>query len=90
MTKPVYFIVNPITNVLGAICPSVETKSIFDALHIVALIAASVRPHFKSSTMLLISEPLTFVNGASLMSKFSIPVSLAEDPLSIIDLSGYM
>jgi len=77
MAEAMDLVVNPIANVLRSVGPPVETKSVFYALYIISFVAASIWPDLESTTVLLISKPLSFVNSATLMPEFAVSVSFA-------------
>jgi hypothetical protein len=77
MAEPMNLIVYPVATVLRSISPTIETKTIFYALVVIAFVAASVWPHFVPLPMLLISEPLALVDSAALMLELSVAMGFA-------------
>jgi len=81
------FVIDPVANVLRPVSPPVEAESVFDALDIVAFVAASVWPDFVTLSVLLVCKPHALVNRPTLMLELSVSMSLAVHPIAVIDLS---
>jgi hypothetical protein len=90
MTKPVDLVVYPVTNILRSISPSIKPESILDTLHVISLVATAIWPDLKSVSVLLISEPRSFVNCATLMFEFTVSMGFAKHPLTVVDFSSHV